>query len=189
MVYKLPTLTTVNISGKTLKQALNNISKDLMANIFDFGTERKIKKVKKLINNIDSLEKNVIENKIVNMKWLNQLVKNQLINKSDYYTFHENFKENKTTGAKTKNVRKNPYDNLTIRKRKLLSLTLNERLEELPSIYTGIPTDETKKIEAAFKVFDKIIQEVPPNPNKFKITYDEKNNITIDEWNKRRWNK
>ena len=68
LVYKLPTLTTVNISGKTLKQALNNISEDLMANIFDFGTERKIKKVKKLINNIDSLEKNVIESKIVNMK-------------------------------------------------------------------------------------------------------------------------
>lgn len=125
LVYKSSTLTTVNVSRKTLKQALNNIIKDLTANIFDFGyerkTERKIKKVKNLINNIDS------------------------------------------------------------KRRKLLPLTSNERLEELPSIYTEIPTDETKKIEAASKVFDKIIKQFLPNPKKFKINYDEKNNITIDQ--------
>ena len=107
--------------------------------------------------------------------------RDQLINKGDYYTFGENFEENKTTEAKIKKVRKNPYDNVTIRKRKLLPLTLNERLEELPSIYTEIPTDETKKIEAASKVFDKIIKQFLPNPKKFKINYDEKNNITIDQ--------
>lgn len=185
LVYKSSTLTTVNVSRKTLKQALNNIIKDLTANIFDFRyerkTERKIKKVKNLINNIDSLEKKVIENKLVNIKWLNQLVRDQLINKGDYYTFGENFEENKTTEAKIEKVRKNPYDNVTIRKRKLLPLTSNERLEELPSIYTEIPMDETKKIEAASKVFDKIIKQFLPNPKKFKINYDEKNNITIDE--------
>ena len=41
--------------------------------------------------------------------------------------------------------------------------------------------DETKKIEAASKVFDKIIKQFLPNPKKFKINYDEKNNITIDQ--------
>ena len=54
-------------------------------------------------------------------------------------------------------------------------------MKELPSIYMEIPTDQTKKIKAAKKVFDKIIKQVPPDYNKFKINYDEKSNITIDE--------
>ena len=80
--------------------------------------------------------------------------------------------------------RKNPYDNVTNRKRKLLPITSEDRLKALPSLYTEIPTDQSKKIEATKKVFNKIIKQVPPTYKKFKINYDENNNITIDEWNK-----
>ena len=38
IVYKLAILTTVNISRKKLKDALNNILEDLNANIEDFQT-------------------------------------------------------------------------------------------------------------------------------------------------------
>ena len=52
VVYKSPMLTTVYISRKKLKDALNNILKDLNANIEDFrthsrqkGNTRKIRKI------------------------------------------------------------------------------------------------------------------------------------------------
>ena len=77
--------------------------------------------------------------------------------------------------------RKNPYDNVTNRKRKLLPITSEDRLKVLPSLYTEVPTDQSKKIEATKKVFNKIIKQVPPTYKKFKINYDENNNITIDE--------
>ena len=51
----------------------------------------------------------------------------------------------------------------------------------MPSIYTTIPADRAKKIEAAEKAFDKIIKQVPPTYKKFKINHNEKNNITIDK--------
>ena len=68
------------------------------------------------------------------------------------------------------------------RKRKLLSITSESRLTELPSRYAKISTDQTKKIAAAKQKFHKIIKQVLPTPQKrSKIHYDDKNNITIDE--------
>ena len=59
--------------------------------------------------------------------------------------------------------------------------TSESRLKELPSLYTEISTDQTKKIASAKKNSDKIIKQVPPTPQKrLKIHYDNKNNITID---------
>ena len=79
-------------------------------------------------------------------------------------------------------IRKNPYDNVITRKRKLSPITSERRLKELPSLYTEISTDQTKKITAAKKKNDKIIKQVPQTPEKrFKIHYDEKDNITIDK--------
>ena len=46
---------------------------------------------------------------------------------------------------------KNPYDNVTTRKRKLLPITSESRLKELRSLYTEISTDQAKKIAAAKK--------------------------------------
>ena len=62
-----------------------------------------------------------------------------------------------------------------------MSITSERRLKELRSLYIEISTDQTKKITAAKTIFDKIIKQVPPTPEKkFKIYYDEKD-ITIDE--------
>ena len=72
--------------------------------------------------------------------------------------------------------------NITVRKRKLYPLTSEERLKDLPSIYTETPTDRAKKIEAAKEFFSNIIKQVPPESyKKIKIDYDEKNNINITE--------
>ena len=85
---------------------------------------------------------------------------------------------------KDEKIRKNRYDNVKTTKRKLLPIISERRLKELPSLYTEISTDQTKKITAAKKEIDKIIKQVPPTPKKrFKIHYDEKDNITIgEEW-------
>ena len=92
---------------------------------------------------------------------------------SRYYTFDENFENSRLKKHKS---------NITVRKRKLYPLTSEERLKDLPSIYTEIPTDWAKKIEAAKEVFSNIIKQVPPESyKKFKIDYDEKNNINITE--------
>ena len=71
IVYKSPMLTTVNISRKKLKDALNNILEDLNVNIEDFQmhsrqktNRRKIGKLKKFVNKIDSEEKQFIENEL-----------------------------------------------------------------------------------------------------------------------------
>ena len=40
---------------------------------------------------------------------------------------------------------KNKFKNVTMRKKKLLPLTSEERLNELPSIYSKIPVDSHKK--------------------------------------------
>ena len=57
--------------------------------------------------------------------------------------FGENFGSNKL---------KNKFKNVTIRKKKLMPLTSEDRLKDLPSIYTQIPADCAKKIEATKKL-------------------------------------
>ena len=90
-----------------------------------------------------------------------------------YHTFGENFESNKL---------KNKFKNVTIRKRKLLPLTSEDRLKDLRSIYTQIPADQAKKIEAAKNVFSNIIKQIPLEIyKKFKIHYDQSNNIDISE--------
>ena len=82
--------------------------------------------------------------------------------------FGENFQEFEPIGntPKDEKIRKNHYDNVTSRKRKLLPITSERRLKELPSFYTEISTDQTRKITAAKNFFDKIIKQVPPTPEK-----------------------
>ena len=89
------------------------------------------------------------------------------------YTFGENFESNKL---------KNKFKNVTIRKRKLLPLTSEDRLKDLPSIYTQIPADQAKKIAVAKNVFSNIIKQIPPESyKKLKIDYDQSNNVDIRE--------
>ena len=69
-------------------------------------------------------------------------------------------------------------------KRRLHPLTLEDRLKDLPSIYTQIPADRVKKIEAAKNIFSNIIKPIPPESYKnSKIDYDQPNNIDISEVN------
>ena len=85
IVYKSPLLTTVNVSREQLKVALNKILDDLSANIEDVQTQggqktnrRRIRKVKKFIENIGLKEKIYIENKLNSSSWLQELLEDQL---------------------------------------------------------------------------------------------------------------
>ena len=118
IVYKSLMLTTVNISRKNLKDTLNNILEDLNANIEDFQTHsgqktnrRRIRKIKKIINKIDSEEKQFIESKLAANSWLKKLIDDQLKIEENYFTFGENFQEFEPTGntPKDEKIRKNPY--------------------------------------------------------------------------------
>ena len=72
--------------------------------------------------------------------------------------------------------------NVTLWKKKLNPLILEEGLKDLPSIFTQIPTDQAKKIEAAKEFFSNIIKQAPPESyKKLKIDYNEKNNINITQ--------
>ena len=169
-------LTAANISRKNSKDALNNILEDLNANFEDFQTHsihkinrRRIRKTKKFINTIDSEEKQFIE--LAANSWVKKLIDDQLKSEENYFKFGENFQELEPIGntPKDEKIRKNPYDNVTTRKRKLLPITSKRRPKELPSLYTDISTDQTKKIVAK-KNFDKTIKQVQPTPEKrFKI--------------------
>ena len=63
-----------------------------------------------------------------------------------------------------------------------MPLTLEERLENLPSIYAKVLADHTKKIKSAKEIFSNIIKQIPPESyKKFKIDYDQSYNIDISE--------
>ena len=189
IVFKSPTLTIVNLVRKDLKNSLENIAEDLGGNVEELKTDhlnrkrttKRIKKLTKFIKNVDLREKQ--NNKINSGSWIKKLIDDQINKEENYYPFGKNFKEyDLIQTPKDKKIRKNPYANVTTQKRKLLPITSNERMKDLPSIYTKIPTDLAKKIEAAKQVFDKIIKQVPSEIyKKFKIDFNEKNNITIDE--------
>lgn len=128
-------------------------------------------------------EKQYIANKINSESWIKKLIDDQINKEENYYLFGKNFKEyDLVQTPKEEKIRKNPYENVTTQKRKLLPITSDVRMKDLPSIYTKILTDRAKKIEAAKQVFDKIIKQVPSEIyKKFKIDFDEKNNIAINE--------
>ena len=114
-----------------------------------------------------------IEKQLQSHEWLIKLVEDQLSMNKTYHTFGENFENNPT---------KNKFKNVTIRKRRLLKLTSEDRLADLPSIYTQIPADRVKKIEATENVFSYIIKQIlSESYKKFKIDYDQSNNIDISE--------
>ena len=83
------------------------------------------------------IEKGDIEKQLQSHEWLTKLVEDQLkLDKTTYHTFGENVDSGEL---------KNKFKNVTIRKRKLLSLTSENRLKDIPSIYTKIPADRAKK--------------------------------------------
>ena len=136
-------------------------------------TEQKITLLKNLTKRFSTIKKADIEKQLISHQWLNKLIEDELIADKSYYKFGENFEGNEL---------KNKFKNVTIRKRKLLPLTSEDRLKDLPSIYTKIPTDKFKKVEAAKEVFSNIIKQIlPESYKKFKIDYNQSNNIDISE--------
>ena len=95
-------------------------------------------------------------------EWLTKLVEDQLKQRETYYNFGDNFEK-----------KKKKFKNVTMRKRKLLPLTSEDRLKELRSIYSNILVDSHKKIEFSKEIFSNIIKRIPPESyQKFKIDYD-----------------
>ena len=105
---------------------------------------------------------------------MKNLLEEQLQKESDYYKIGKYFQKTKLRG------------NIKAGKRKLFhELEELDEIEESPSIFTTIPTDQSKKVRAAPKVFDKVIKQVPSTyPKKFKINYDETNNNNSRRRNK-----
>ena len=95
-------------------------------------TKQKITLLKNFNKRLDTIKKEDIEKQLQSHDWLTQLVDDQLTQIQSYYNFGENY-ENKQT--------RNKFKNVTVRKRKLLPLTSEHRLKELPSIYSKIPVD------------------------------------------------
>ena len=111
IVFKSPTLTTVNIAKKNFKNSLENIIQDLNLNIVQLETidgdlsrqkpkektkdhnetMEKITILKNLINKIDSESKENIEKQIHLHKWISKLIEDQLKQSKTYYTFGSDF--------------------------------------------------------------------------------------------------
>ena len=150
-----------------------NLKQTLMSKSNKTETKQKITLLKNFNKRFDTIKKADIEKQLQQQDWLTQLVEDQLKQNRTYYNFGENF-ENKDL--------KNKLRNVTVRKRKLLLLTSEDRLKDLPNIYTKIPGDHTKKIESAKEIFCNIIKRIPPESyKKFNIDYDQSNNIDISE--------
>ena len=145
---------------KEMKTMLNKIIEELDLNL------------KQTLINLN-YKKADIEKQLQPHEWVAKLVEDQLKQNKTYYNFGENF-ENKELKNKSRNV--------TVRKRKLLPLNSEDRLKDLPSIYTKIPGDRTKKIESTKEIFSNIIKRIlSESYKKFKIDYDQLNNIDISE--------
>ena len=123
--------------NKIIEDLYLNLKQTLMSKSKKTEAKQKITLLQKINKRFDTIKKADIENQLQSQEWLTQLVEDQLKQNKTYYNFGENF-ENKEL--------KNKFRNVTVRKRKLLPLTSEDRLKDLPSIYTKIPGDCTKKL-------------------------------------------
>ena len=138
-------------------------------------TKQKITLLKNFNKRLNTIKKEDIEIQLQSHEWLTHLVEYQLKQRETYYNFRDNFETKQT---------KNKFKNVTMRKRILLPLTSEDRLKELPSIYSKIPVDNHKKNESSKEIFSNIIRRIPPESyKKFKIDYDQSKNIKISEIN------
>ena len=116
-------------------------------------------------------------------------MENQIkLNKTTYQNFADDYNGNKlkskfrnvTTRKKRKSFSTANYFSLSTHD--ALLLTSEDRLRDIASIYTKIPTDRAKRIAAVKDVFSNIIKQIPPEIyKKFKIDYYQSNNINIEE--------
>ena len=111
-------------------------------------TKQKITIVENINKRFISMKKADIEQQLRSHKWLNQLIENQVKpNKTTYQNFGDEYKGNKlenkfryvTTRKKRKSFSTANYFPLSAHDE--LPLTSEDRLRDIASIYTKIPTD------------------------------------------------
>ena len=151
--------------------------------------KQKITIEKNINKRFSSMKKTDIEQQLKSHQWLNQLIEDQIkLNKTTYQNFDTEYRGDEL---------KNKFRNVTTRKKRksfstasyfplsahdALLLTSENRLRDIASIYIKIPADRAKKIAAAKDVFTNIIKQIlPESYKKFKIDYDQSNNINIEE--------
>ena len=131
--------------------------------------------LKKLKKDLKTTPKENIEKQLESHGWLQELIENQLKPNENSFEFVQDY-ENKNN--------KNKFKNVTIRKKRHLPLTSEDRLKEMPSIYGLVPANKIKKIESAKNIISNIIKNIPPESyKKFKIDYDQSYDINISEIN------
>ena len=177
VIFKSPTLNFVGVAEEEFREFFDKIIEDLDLNLKEtlmpeedkIETKQKITIVKNINKRFSSMKKADIEQQLRSHKWLNQLIENQIkLNKTTYQNFGDEYKGNKL---------KSKFRNVTTRKKRksfctanyfplnshdALLLTSEDRLRDIASIYTKIPTDRAKKIASAKDVFSHIIKQIPP---------------------------
>ena len=176
ILFKSPSLTSVNIYKKDLDDILKNIVNDLDLNLNDLqmsSTDEQNTKHKKVIVNqlrkrLETASTKNIQNQLEEHQWLQNLIEDQL--KTDNsFSFGQNY-QNET----------NRFKNVTKRKKRR-SADYLEYLQ-VPSIYTLVSPKKEGKIKSGKKIFSNIIKNIfPETYKKFKIQYDTSNDITVDE--------
>ena len=184
ILFKSPSLTLARINKKELQNILNkiieeldlNLTESLMSTRDEQKTKQKIVILKKFKKDLKTTSKENIGKQLESHSWLQVLVEDQLKSNENSFEFTQDY-ENKNHKKKLKNV--------TIRKKRLLPLTSeDQRLKEMPSIYSLVPANKIKKIESGKNIFSNIIKNIPPESyKKFEIDYDQSNNINISEIN------
>ena len=180
LLFKSPSLTIASVHKKELQRILNkiiegldlNLTETLMSasNIQDIKQKKVI--LKQLIKRLKTAPKKDIEEQLVSHDWLQKLIDDQIeLNKNSFSFGH--YDDNQ----------KNKFKNVTKRKKRLSPLASEDRFKEMPSI-TLVPANKIKKIESAKNIFSNIIKNIPPEDyKKFKIAYDQSNDISISEIN------
>ena len=184
ILFKSPSLTLARINKKELQNILNKIIEELDLNLTESlmptrdeqKTKQKIVILKKFKKDLKTTPKENIGKQLESHGWLQVLVEDQLKSNENSFEFTQDY-ENKNHKKKLKNV--------TIRKKRLLPLTSeDQRLKEMPSIYSLVPANKIKKIESGKNIFSNIIKDIPAESyKKFKIDYDQSYDINISEIN------
>ena len=180
LLFKSPSLTIASVNKKELRNILNKIIEDLDLNLTEAlmpasdiqDTKQKKLILKQLIKRLNKAPKKDVEKQLENHDWLLELIDDQIKVNNISFSF----------GQYDDNNQKNKFKNVTKRKKRPSPLTSDDRLKEIPSIYSLVPANKIKKIESAKNIFGNIIKNIPPEDyKKFKIDYDQSNDISISE--------
>ena len=179
-LFKSPSLTIASMHKKELRNIFDKIIEDLDLNLTETlmtasdtqDTKQKKLILEQLIKRLNTAPKKDIEKQLVSHDWLQKLIDDQIkINENSFSSGHyEDDNQN------------NKFKNVTKRKKRPLPLTSDDRLKEMSSIYSLVPANKIKKIESAKNIFSNIIKNIPlEDYKKFKIEYDQSNDISISE--------